>query len=47
MYHLRNVTKRYTRGKDTVHALDGVDLTIGDGDGLGTAPTWPRSAKPG
>jgi putative ABC transport system ATP-binding protein len=28
------VTKRYTRAKDTVHALDGVDLTIGDGDRL-------------
>ncbi|MER6060266.1 ABC transporter ATP-binding protein [Streptomyces sp. NPDC001792] len=34
MYDLRNVTKRYTRGKDTVHALDGVDLTIPDGDRL-------------
>jgi putative ABC transport system ATP-binding protein len=34
MYELRNVTKRYTRAKDTVHALDGVDLTIGDGDRL-------------
>ncbi|MEU1403319.1 ABC transporter ATP-binding protein [Streptomyces sp. NPDC005728] len=34
MYELRNVTKRYTRGKDTVHALDGIDLTIGDGDRL-------------
>ncbi|MEU6512200.1 ABC transporter ATP-binding protein [Streptomyces sp. NPDC046942] len=34
MYELKNVTKRYTRGKDTVHALDGVDLTIGDGDRL-------------
>ncbi|MEV6112109.1 ABC transporter ATP-binding protein [Streptomyces sp. NPDC052109] len=34
MYELRNVTKRYTRGKDTVHALDGVDLTISDGDRL-------------
>ncbi|MFI1730436.1 ABC transporter ATP-binding protein [Streptomyces acidicola] len=34
MYKLRGVTKRYTRGKDTVHALDGVDLTIGDGDRL-------------
>ncbi|MEU8688188.1 ABC transporter ATP-binding protein [Streptomyces sp. NPDC048665] len=34
MYDLRNVTRRYTRGKDTVHALDGVDLTIGDGDRL-------------
>ncbi|MFF0220846.1 ABC transporter ATP-binding protein [Streptomyces sp. NPDC004629] len=34
MYELRGVTKRYTRGKDTVHALDGVDLTIGDGDRL-------------
>jgi putative ABC transport system ATP-binding protein len=34
MYELRNVTKRYTKGKETVHALDGVDLTIGDGDRL-------------
>ncbi|KPI06045.1 Phosphonate-transporting ATPase [Actinobacteria bacterium OK074] len=34
MYELRGVTKRYTRGKDTVNALDGVDLTIGDGDRL-------------
>ncbi|MEW2621695.1 ABC transporter ATP-binding protein [Streptomyces sp. NPDC048106] len=34
MYELKNVTKRYTRGKETVHALDGVDLTIGDGDRL-------------
>ncbi|MBJ7904559.1 ABC transporter ATP-binding protein [Streptomyces sp. NPDC004549] len=34
MYELRNVTKRYTRGKDTVLALDGVDLTIGAGDRL-------------
>ncbi|MFI1365842.1 ABC transporter ATP-binding protein [Streptomyces griseochromogenes] len=34
MYDLRNVTKRYTRGKDTVHALDGIDLSIGDGDRL-------------
>ncbi|MFE0511095.1 ABC transporter ATP-binding protein [Streptomyces sp. NPDC058964] len=34
MYELRNVTKRYTRGKDTIHALDGIDLTIGDGDRL-------------
>ena len=34
MYELRNVTKRYTRGKDTVLALDGVDLTIPDGDRL-------------
>ncbi|MEU6087709.1 ABC transporter ATP-binding protein [Streptomyces sp. NPDC047085] len=34
MYDLRNVTKRYTKGKETVHALDGVDLTIGDGDRL-------------
>ncbi|MFE7277152.1 ABC transporter ATP-binding protein [Streptomyces sp. NPDC057623] len=34
MYELRNVTKRYTRGKDTVHALDGVGLTIADGDRL-------------
>ncbi|MEV5511431.1 ABC transporter ATP-binding protein [Streptomyces flaveolus] len=34
MYELSGVTKRYTRGKDTVHALDGVDLTIADGDRL-------------
>ncbi|MDO0912199.1 ABC transporter ATP-binding protein [Streptomyces sp. DT2A-34] len=34
MYELRNVTKRYTRGKETVDALDGVDLTIADGDRL-------------
>ncbi|MEU6063241.1 MULTISPECIES: ABC transporter ATP-binding protein [Streptomyces] len=34
MYDLRNVSKRYTRGKDTIHALDGIDLTIGDGDRL-------------
>ena len=34
MYVLSGVTKRYTRGKDVVNALDGVDLTIGDGDRL-------------
>ena len=34
MYELKNVTKRYTRGKESVHALDGVDLVIGDGDRL-------------
>ncbi|SPF02255.1 ABC transporter ATP-binding protein [Streptomyces sp. MA5143a] len=34
MYVLTGVTKRYTRGKDTVDALDGVDLTIEDGDRL-------------
>ncbi|MFJ1806508.1 MULTISPECIES: ABC transporter ATP-binding protein [unclassified Streptomyces] len=34
MYELRGVTKRYSRGKETVHALDGVDLTIADGDRL-------------
>ena len=34
MYELRGVTKRYTRGKDTVHALDAVDLTVPDGDRL-------------
>ncbi|GAA2414948.1 ABC transporter ATP-binding protein [Streptomyces pulveraceus] len=34
MYTLRDVTKRYTRGKATVHALDGVDLTIEDGGRL-------------
>ncbi|MGW1746248.1 ABC transporter ATP-binding protein [Streptomyces sp. NPDC002092] len=34
MYELRNLTKRYTRGKDTIHALDAVDLSIADGDRL-------------
>ncbi|MCD7438785.1 ABC transporter ATP-binding protein [Streptomyces lincolnensis] len=34
MYDLRSVTKRYTRGKETVLALDGVDLAIADGDRL-------------
>jgi putative ABC transport system ATP-binding protein len=34
MYELRTVTKRYTRGKETIDALDGVDLTIPDGDRL-------------
>ncbi|MEU9732364.1 ABC transporter ATP-binding protein [Streptomyces sp. NPDC048002] len=34
MYELRNVTKVYSRGKETVRALDGVDLTIPDGDRL-------------
>ncbi|MFM9692704.1 ABC transporter ATP-binding protein [Streptomyces europaeiscabiei] len=34
MYVLSGVTKRYVRGKDTVTALDGVDLTIADGDRL-------------
>jgi ABC-type transport system involved in cytochrome c biogenesis ATPase subunit len=34
MYRLTGVTKRYTRGKETVEALRGVDLTIEDGDQL-------------
>ncbi|MER5274798.1 ABC transporter ATP-binding protein [Streptomyces sp. NPDC002809] len=34
MYTLKGVTKRYTRGKSTVHALAGVDLTIEDGGRL-------------
>ncbi|MFF5564354.1 ABC transporter ATP-binding protein [Streptomyces sp. NPDC012623] len=34
MYQLRGVTKRYTRGKKTVDALAGVDLTIEDGGRL-------------
>ncbi|MFL1900739.1 ABC transporter ATP-binding protein [Streptomyces tauricus] len=34
MYELRGITKQYKRGKDTVHALAGVDLTIADGDRL-------------
>ncbi|UPZ29305.1 ABC transporter ATP-binding protein [Streptomyces sp. LRE541] len=34
MYELKGITKQYKRGKDTVHALAGVDLTIADGDRL-------------
>jgi putative ABC transport system ATP-binding protein len=34
MYELRAVTKHYTRSKETVQALDGIDLTIPDGDRL-------------
>ncbi|MBL1105828.1 ABC transporter ATP-binding protein [Streptomyces sp. 5-8] len=34
MYELKNVTKRYARGKDAVQALDEVDLAIPDGDRL-------------
>ncbi|MGW1068374.1 ABC transporter ATP-binding protein [Streptomyces aureus] len=34
MYKLTGVTKRYTRGKETVEALRGIDLTIEDGDQL-------------
>jgi putative ABC transport system ATP-binding protein len=34
MYELRGVTKQYSRGRETVHALQGVDLTIPDGDRL-------------
>ncbi|NEC92509.1 ABC transporter ATP-binding protein [Streptomyces sp. SID12501] len=34
MYELKGVTKRYTRGKKTVDALAGIDLTIADGDRL-------------
>ncbi|MGW3657677.1 ABC transporter ATP-binding protein [Streptomyces sp. NPDC005151] len=34
MYTLSGVTKRYTRGKSTIDALAGVDLTIEDGGRL-------------
>ncbi|MEU6911853.1 ABC transporter ATP-binding protein [Streptomyces olindensis] len=34
MYELTAVTKHYTRSKETVQALDGIDLTIPDGDRL-------------
>ncbi|NEA62456.1 ABC transporter ATP-binding protein [Streptomyces sp. SID12488] len=34
MYELKGVTKRYTRGRETVDALAGIDLTIADGDRL-------------
>ena len=34
MYALKGVTKDYPKGRETVHALRGVDLTIGDGEWL-------------
>jgi putative ABC transport system ATP-binding protein len=34
MYELTGVTRDYKRGRHTVHALAGVDLTIADGDWL-------------
>ena len=34
MYTLTGVTKDYRKGRDTVHALSGVGLTIGDGEWL-------------
>ncbi|MGC5036895.1 MULTISPECIES: ABC transporter ATP-binding protein [unclassified Streptomyces] len=34
MYELSAVTKHYTRSRETVRALDGIDLTIPDGDRL-------------
>ncbi|MFF3563408.1 ABC transporter ATP-binding protein [Streptomyces sp. NPDC002574] len=34
MYTLSGVTKQYARGKETVHALRGIDLVIEDGDRL-------------
>ena len=34
MYHLTGVTKHYNRGRETVRALDGIDLQIEDGDQL-------------
>jgi putative ABC transport system ATP-binding protein len=34
MYELTNVHKHFTRGSETVRALDGVDLTIDDGEFL-------------
>ncbi|MFE6196591.1 ABC transporter ATP-binding protein [Streptomyces sp. NPDC057838] len=34
MYELTAVTKHYTRSRETVQALDGIDLTIPDGDRL-------------
>jgi putative ABC transport system ATP-binding protein len=34
VYELSAVTKHYTRSRETVRALDGIDLTIPDGDRL-------------
>ncbi|MFJ8084254.1 ABC transporter ATP-binding protein [Streptomyces sp. NPDC096205] len=34
MYDLKAVTKHYTRGKETITALNAIDLTIQDGDRL-------------
>jgi putative ABC transport system ATP-binding protein len=34
MYEIKGLTKDYKRGKDTVHALRGVDVVIPDGDML-------------
>ncbi|MQY14862.1 putative ABC transporter ATP-binding protein YknY [Streptomyces sp. RB5] len=34
MYRLSGVSKRYRRGKQTIDALDGIDLTIDQGDKL-------------
>ena len=34
MYQLTGVTRDYRKGRQTVHALDGVDLVITDGDWL-------------
>jgi len=34
MYTLTGVTKNYRKGRDTVHALSGVDLTVDDGEWL-------------
>src|ERR1700678_1166767 len=34
MYELSGVTRDYSKGRGTVHALQGVDLTIGDGEWL-------------
>ena len=34
MYTLTGVTKDYRKGRDMVHALNGVGLTIGDGEWL-------------
>jgi putative ABC transport system ATP-binding protein len=34
MYQLTGVTRDYRKGRQTVHALDGVDLVIDDGDWL-------------
>ena len=43
MYRLTDVTKDYPKGRGVVHALQGVNVVIADGDWLAIqGPTGPR-----